>query len=83
MIGLAYVHVLILYYRNEDRQTCAIQSGTYVIFYGIWNLIEFSLGSPVIMLSFGSLTIRHVRQTGKRIMPNNISTQTQNESQAQ
>ena len=32
-------------------------------FFALWNLVVFSFGPPIMMLIFGLLTLRHIRQT--------------------
>jgi hypothetical protein len=46
-------------------------------------MIVFSLGPTITMLVFGSLTIRHVRQSVRRIMSVKTQTQTVNDPQPQ
>lgn len=69
IIGLFYTYVPILYDIKPGRSRCPTNQGPYPSFNGIWNLIVFSTGPPVVMLIFGSLTIRHLRETVKRIEP--------------
>lgn len=71
IIGLIYIHVLVYYQVNQQKTTCASVDGIYQKFFGICNLIVFGLGPPILMLLFGSLTIRHIRQTVRRIVPQN------------
>ncbi|UJR11484.1 hypothetical protein I4U23_015663 [Adineta vaga] len=67
-IVLGYIYVPIEF-KNiiSGRVRCPANQGSYPTFYGIWNLIIFSWGPSFIMLTFGSLTIRHVRQSRRRI----------------
>ncbi|CAF1266961.1 unnamed protein product [Adineta steineri] len=80
IVGLAYVHVP-FYNRLNTTSSCVGTSGTYATFVGIFNLFIFGMGPPVCMLTFGLLAIRNVRQSVKRMAPNNIPTGTQNQLQ--
>jgi hypothetical protein len=76
IIGLTYVHVPI-YTRLSSPTNCAFTQGFYTTFYGISNLIIFSLGPSVGMIIFGLLTIRNVRRPVNRVVPINTQIQTQ------
>jgi hypothetical protein len=76
IVGLSYLHVPIYFQLNTLQRICVPSRGIYQIFFGVWSTVTFSLGPPVIMLVSGSLTIRHTRQTVRRIVAHNIQTQT-------
>jgi hypothetical protein len=59
---------------------CPGPQTTYPLFNGIWNLLIFSLGPSIFMLIFGLLTIRHVHQSGRRIVTHNTLVPNQIES---
>ncbi|CAF1234411.1 unnamed protein product [Adineta steineri] len=80
IVGLTYIHVA-FYTRLSAAPSCAFLPGTYTIFLGIFNLFLFSMGPPIGMLSFGLLTIRNIRRSVKRVVPNTNLSQTQNETQ--
>ena len=65
---------------KQEISRCPANQGTYPIFYGIWNLIIFSLGPSIAMLIFGFLTIQHVRQSMRRVIHSEITNQLQIES---
>lgn len=74
---ISYAHVPV-YTVLSAGPTCAFPSGVYNTFFGVSNLILFSLGPCVIMLIFGFLTVRNVRQMRARVVPINTETKTQN-----
>ncbi|CAF0741754.1 unnamed protein product [Adineta steineri] len=80
LVGLSYIHLLI-YSRGIAGPVCIILPGTYRVFNNIFNLIVFVMGPSSSMLIFGLLTIRNIRQTVKRVLPNNIPIQAQPQSQ--
>ncbi len=53
------------------RQICAVVSNSYATFYAIWNLIFWSWIPTICMLVFGLLTVRHIRQGKRRVLPQN------------
>lgn len=68
---LAYLHVPIYHAINVPQRLCFPIPGVYQTFFGIWNLIVFSVGPPGLMLLFGFLTVRHIRQSVDRIAAQN------------
>ncbi|CAF1286564.1 unnamed protein product [Adineta steineri] len=78
IVGLTYIHV-VFYTRLSAAPSCGYLPGTYTIFLGIFNLFLFSTGPPIGMLTFGLLTIRNIRRSVKRVVPNSNLSQTQNE----
>ena len=76
-VGLVYIYVPIEFETKIGRNKCPAWQGTNPIFVGIWSLIIFSLGPSTVMLTFGWLTVRHVQQTLRRIVPQNTQTQIQ------
>jgi hypothetical protein len=79
IVGLGYIHTALKNERDQTSHKCAAYDPTYILFNGLWSLFMFSLGPSVVMLIFGSLTIRHVRQSVRRTMPQNIPSQIQTE----
>lgn len=73
-IGLVYIYVPILFEIDRVFQTCPTNLDNPPMFNGIWNLITFSLGPPIIMLIFGLLTIRHIQSSLKRVHVENTGT---------
>ncbi|CAF0793721.1 unnamed protein product [Adineta steineri] len=76
LVGLSYIHLLI-YSREIAGPACITLPGTYRVFNNIFNLIVFVMGPSGSMLTFGLLTIRNIRQSVKRVVPNNIPIQAQ------
>ncbi|CAF1512252.1 unnamed protein product [Adineta steineri] len=83
IVGLAYIHVPIFYQINTRQQTCVPVPGIYYTFAGVWGLVVFSLGPPIVMLYFGLSTVRNIRHSVGRTAPNSIQTQTQVQQQQQ
>jgi hypothetical protein len=67
LVHLAYSHVPVFYEILLPRRTCSLENGIYNIFLGIWHLITYGTGPPLLMLIFSLLTIRHVRH--RRVIP--------------
>ncbi|CAF1031686.1 unnamed protein product [Adineta ricciae] len=67
LVHAAYAHVLAYYEIIPTRRTCSVMNSSYVYFLGIWHLVMYGTGPPLLMLIFSLLTIRHVRS--RRIMP--------------
>ncbi|CAF1264989.1 unnamed protein product [Adineta ricciae] len=82
-VGLAYIYVLFVYTTLPGSAGCSLAQGSARSFNGIWNLIIFSLGPPLIMLYFGSLTIRHLRQSAKQVRLQKNQTNVQSQPQLQ
>lgn len=72
MCCLANVFVLVQYTIRQGNVRCPTTQTNSSLFPGIWTLIIFSLGPSCIMLTFGLLTVRHIRQLGRRIKSNNM-----------
>ena len=66
-ILLIFLYIPITYEILPGRNRCPASQSRTAGFNGIWTLIVFSLGPPIVMLCFGSLTIRHIRQQLKRV----------------
>ena len=81
--GLAYIQLLYYAQRNLQLQRCDAQLGTYLTFYGVFNLIIFGVGPSTCMLIFGLLTIRHVHQIQRRVVPINTHILARDQSQLQ
>jgi hypothetical protein len=72
-VGLSYIYVPIQYEIIQTTRKCPASQGNNLLFNGIWNLIVFSLGPSIVMLIFGSLTIRHVQLSVQRVAPQTIN----------
>ncbi|CAF4160203.1 unnamed protein product [Adineta steineri] len=80
VVALFYLYVPIQYENILMSTKCSPTQSTDPLFTGIWNLLIFSLGPSIVMLSFGLLTFRHVQQSGKRMVPQSNQVQNQTES---
>lgn len=69
LVLLAYFHVPIYHAINVQQRLCFPIAGFYQKFLGVWNLVVFSVGPPMLMLVFGFLTVRHIRHSLGRIAP--------------
>ena len=69
VVGLFYIYVPIEFQLKLTQSRCPSNQGNNPTFVAIWNLLVFSLGPSTVMLIFGSLTIRHVQQSVKRVVP--------------
>ncbi|CAF1381049.1 unnamed protein product [Adineta ricciae] len=67
IILLIFMYIPITYEILPGRIRCPASQSRTAGFNGIWTLIVFSLGPPIVMLCFGSLTIRHIRQQLKKV----------------
>ncbi|UJR12765.1 hypothetical protein I4U23_016939 [Adineta vaga] len=78
-VGLTFFHILLYYEITFPKQMCSAIRGIYQAFIGIWTLIAYSIGPPIVMLYFGLGTIQHIRQSIRRsgINPNPILNQNQ------
>ena len=77
LVALCYLYVPIQY---ENIQTTVKYPTTQItspLINGLLNLIIFSLGPSLFMLIFGFLTIRHVRQTLRRVQIEDVQSQSQ------
>jgi DMSO/TMAO reductase YedYZ heme-binding membrane subunit len=82
VVGLCYIYIPIEYKTVPvGRFKCPGSQGNTQAFHGIWSFIIYSMGPPIIMLIFGSLTIRNVQRTMRRVAPQNIRAGTQNQTQ--
>ncbi|CAF1461951.1 unnamed protein product [Adineta steineri] len=70
-IGIAFIHVPFYNTILLPQRSCSIASVAYRSFFGIWNLVFWSWIPTICMLVFGLLTIRHIRQGSRRIVPQN------------
>ncbi|CAF0897030.1 unnamed protein product [Adineta steineri] len=82
VIGVVYTHILVQYENTSTVGKCYAGPSANPLFTGIWNLIIFSLGPSIIMLIFGSLTIRHVQHSVGRVNASHITTKSENASAA-
>ncbi|UJR34487.1 hypothetical protein I4U23_021895 [Adineta vaga] len=64
LVSIGYSHVLI-FYKINSNQSCTSNSVLYGKLLGIWHLVFYGLGPPLLMLHFSILTIRHVRNRHK------------------
>ncbi|CAF1152904.1 unnamed protein product [Adineta steineri] len=64
---LMYIQVIVVYEINNN--ICQPQSGVYGIFFSIYITIDSGILPTFLMLIFGLLTAKNVRQSGKRIVP--------------
>lgn len=78
---MIYIYVPIQYEIKQTVPRCYWNQGDFPIFNGIWNLLVFSLGPSIVMLIFGSLTIRHVQQSVKKVTAKTTQSQGQTVSQ--
>lgn len=69
LVLAAYFHVPMYHAINVQQRLCFPVAGFYQKFFGVWNLVVFSVGPPVLMLLFGFLTVQHIRQSLGRIAP--------------
>jgi hypothetical protein len=76
-IGLIYIHIPIYYGIQTPLNTCFAPTGIYLTFLGLWNLIIWSWLPTAGMLVFGFLTVRNVRQGKRRVLPQIIQDQIQ------
>ncbi|UJR17297.1 hypothetical protein I4U23_004192 [Adineta vaga] len=79
-VALCYLYVPIRFENIQTNVKCPGTQTTYPLFNGIWNLLIFSLGPPIMMLIFGSITIHHIQQSVRRSGEKNIRPQTLYES---
>ena len=84
VVGLLYIYIPI---QNKTVQVgrfkCPSNQSNPPAFQGAWSFIIYSMGPPIVMLIFGSLTIRHVQQSITRLAPLKAITHTQNLSQTE
>ncbi len=74
LIGLTQIPILIYYEINPQPIICLGQTSLFQKLNGIFIMIEWSLIPSMTMLIFGFLTIRHIRQSTRRIAnQNNIN----------
>ncbi|CAF1164332.1 unnamed protein product [Adineta steineri] len=65
--SLMYIQVIVVY--EISNNTCQPQSGVYGIFFSIYITIDSGILPTFLMLIFGLLTAKNVRQSGRRIVP--------------
>jgi len=80
VVGIFYIYVPIEFELVQGPVKCPPNQGKSPTFVGIWTLLVFSLGPSTVMLIFGSLTIRAIQRTVRRVVPQNVQTLTQTES---
>ncbi|CAF1656421.1 unnamed protein product, partial [Adineta ricciae] len=83
IVGLTFSHILFYYEIAFPKQLCSALRRVYQTFIGIWLLIAYSVGPPIIMLSFGLGTIQHIRQSIRRTGTNPNPHLIQNQQQQQ
>lgn len=71
LIGLTQIPILIYYEINPQPKLCLAQASLFLKLNGILLMITWSLIPSMTMLIFGLLTIRHIRQTTRRIADQN------------
>lgn len=71
-VHLTYSHVAVFYEILQSRRTCSIENNIYSIFLGIWHLISYGTGAPLLMLTLSLLTIRRVHR--RPIVPKALAT---------
>ena len=81
IVGLIYTYMPIQYEIKQTVPRCSGNQGDFPIFNGIWNLLVFGFGPSTVMLIFGSLTIRHVQLSVKKVIPKSTQSQRQTVSQ--
>lgn len=79
LVLVAYFHVPIYHAINIQQRLCFPIPGFYQKFFGVWNLIVFSVGPPVLMLVFGFFTVQNIRQSLRRVALNGNSNGTSNQ----
>jgi hypothetical protein len=79
VVGICYIYVPIEFELVQGPVKCPPNQGNSPTFVGVWTLLVFSLGPSTVMLIFGSLTIRAIQQTVRRIVPQNVQTLAQTE----
>ncbi|UJR18180.1 hypothetical protein I4U23_005080 [Adineta vaga] len=82
IMGTFYIYVPIQFENIQTITRCPASQSVYPLFNGMWGLLIFSLGPSIIILIFGSLTIRHVQQTVRKTVPMKILTNNQTESRS-
>ena len=78
-VALLYIHILIQLEQLLTTGKCSEFLNTNALFNGIWNLCVFSLGPSIVMFIFGSLTVRHIQQSLKRVATQSNRTEVQTE----
>ena len=68
---LSYGHVLFLFgiQTTSTSKTCYALPGAYRAFSDVQYLVFYALGPPILMLLFGLLTLKNLRQTRRLVMP--------------
>ncbi|CAF1450406.1 unnamed protein product [Adineta ricciae] len=78
IVILTFAHIPVFYYINP-KQLCVASPGIYLRFIGIWNLMTYSVGPPIVMLYFGFRTILNIRQSIRRTGANHNSISLRNQ----
>ncbi|CAF1206502.1 unnamed protein product [Adineta ricciae] len=79
LVGIALFHIPVYFQINMRQQTCVPMSGIYQTFFGVWNLVIFSVGPPLVMLCFGLRTVQHIRGSIQRTGATNVAVRTENQ----
>jgi len=66
LLHVTYSHVLI-FYTITSKSSCTSQSNLYGTCLGVWHLLVYGIGPPVLMLLFSLTTVQRVRH--RAIMP--------------
>ncbi|UJR08889.1 hypothetical protein I4U23_013144 [Adineta vaga] len=67
LIHAAYSHIPVFYGIVLPRRSCTVDNSSYGFFLGIWHLVMYGLGPPLLMLTFSLLTIQHISR--RKILP--------------
>jgi len=70
---LAFFHVLFLFgvQTSSTSVTCYARSGIYRLLSDLQYLTFYALGPPILMLIFGLLTLKNLRNSRRLVLPNN------------
>ena len=77
IVALLYIHALIQFEKVPPIGKCSDVLSAHPLFNGVWTLCVFSMGPSIVMLIFGSLTIRHIQQSLKRVATHSSGTEVQ------
>jgi hypothetical protein len=66
LLHVTYSHVLI-FYKINSKSSCTSESNLYGTCIGVWHLLVYGIGPPVLMFLFSLITVQRVRH--RRIMP--------------
>jgi len=70
LVLIGYIHVPIFYTINPFQPICAGPPGFYRIFLGVWHVVAYGSGPPLLMFLFSVLTLRNIKH--RRIQPTTI-----------